>query len=111
MRRSRCHIVTGSAASLTGAPYYTDPAVIDNNNMHVNGDQTATAEEYAGQAAEFADRGRSAKPAENEEFQPLGVFGLIQGDEQMANHILQLAANKEGVICGNYYDAVSDNTL
>jgi hypothetical protein len=29
----------------------------------------------------------------------------------MANHILRLAANKEGVICGNHYDAVSDNTL
>jgi hypothetical protein len=111
MRRSRRNLVTGSAASLAGAPYYTDPVVIDYNNVHVNGDRATTAEEYAGQAAEFADRGRSAKPADNQEFPPLGAFGLIQGDEQIANHILQLAVNKEGVNCGNCSGAVSDNTL
>jgi hypothetical protein len=50
MRRLRYNPVTGSAASLTGAPYYTDPVVIDNNTVHVNGDQTVTAEEPAAEA-------------------------------------------------------------
>jgi hypothetical protein len=43
--------------------------------------------------------------------QPLGVFGLIQEDEKTAQRIFQLAVNKDGVVRGNYYDAVADNTL
>ena len=41
----------------------------------------------------------------------MGVFGLIQGDEKVAQQILQLAIDKTGVVRGNYYDAVADNTL
>jgi hypothetical protein len=90
---------------------YGSSVVIENNYVYVNGEQTATAEQYADQAATFADRGRQAKPAENEEWQPLGVFGMVQGDEKIAQHIFQLAVNKAGVVRGNYYDAVADNTL
>jgi hypothetical protein len=90
---------------------YGSSVVINNDNVYVNGEQVATAEQYAGQAATFADRGRQAKPAADEEWQPLGVFGLIQGEEQVANHIFQLAVSKAGVVRGNYYDAVADNTL
>jgi hypothetical protein len=90
---------------------YGSSVVIENNYIYVNGEQTASADEYAGQAAAFADRGREAKPAENEEWQPLGVFGLIQSEEQTADKIFQLAVNKDGVLRGNYYDAVADNTL
>jgi hypothetical protein len=65
-------------------------------------------------AADFvdnlADAGRPAMPPGNDEWQPLGVFGLIQG-EKVAQHIFQLAIDKSGVVRGNYYDAVADNTL
>jgi hypothetical protein len=50
-------------------------------------------------------------PADSDDWQPLGVFGLIQGDEQVAQRIFQLGINKAGIIRGNYYDAVADNTL
>jgi hypothetical protein len=90
---------------------YGSSVVIEDNTVYVNGEQTTTAEQYATQATDFADAGRSAKPAETEEFQPLGVFGLVQGDEKVADHIFQLAVNKEGIIRGNYYDAVADTTL
>jgi hypothetical protein len=90
---------------------YGSNVVIENNTVYVNGGQVATAEEYAAQATAFANNGRQAKPAENEEWQPLGVFGMIQGDEQVAQRIFQLAVNKAGVVRGNYYDAVADNTL
>jgi hypothetical protein len=98
---------------ITAAPVvydYGSTVVIENNNVYINGEPTATAEEYAAQATSFADAGRQAKPAENEEWQPLGVFGLVQGEEKVANHIFQLAVNKAGVIRGNYYDALSDST-
>src|SRR5262249_35774402 len=71
----------------------------------------AGAEQYAQRATGFAGRGRQAQPAGNEEWQPLGGFGMIQGEEKVAQHIFQLAVNKDGVIRGNYYDAVADNTL
>src|SRR5262249_11261772 len=45
-----------------------------------------------------------------EEWLPLGVFAMVQGDEKTSNHIFQLAVNKEGVIRGNYFDAVTDMT-
>lgn len=90
---------------------YGSTVVIENNNVYVNGDQVATAEGYAAQANQIVDAGRQAKPADTDEWQPLGVFGLIQEDEQVAQRIFQLAANKAGVVRGNYYDAVADNTL
>jgi hypothetical protein len=100
--------------AITAAPVvydYGSGLVIDNNYVYDNGDQVATAEEYYDQAAQFADQGREAKPPEEAEWQPLGVFGMIQGDEQVAQNIFQLAVDKEGTVRGNYYDAVSDSTL
>lgn len=90
---------------------YGSSVVIENNVVYVNGENTGSAEQYAQQARQFADNGREAKPAENEEWKPLGVFGMIQGEEKVANHIFQLAVNKSGVVRGNYYDAIADNTL
>ena len=46
--------------------------------------------------------------SDKEEWVSLGVFGMVQGDEKDANKIFQLAINKDGVIRGNYYDALSD---
>jgi hypothetical protein len=90
---------------------YGSTVVLDNDQVYYNGDVVATADEYAGQALGYADAGRAAQVADNEEWQPLGVFGLIKGDEQKAERIFQLAINKAGVLRGNYYDAVADNTL
>jgi hypothetical protein len=90
---------------------YGSNVIIQDNNVYFGGDQVATAEEYAEQATSYADRGREARPAKDEEWQPLGVFGLIQGEEKVAQNIFQLAVNKDNIIRGNYYDAVADNTL
>jgi hypothetical protein len=39
------------------------------------------------------------------------VPGGVQGDEQNANEVFQLALNKDGVLRGNYYSAVTDMNL
>jgi hypothetical protein len=70
-----------------------------------------TAANYAAQADQFVDTEWQAKLAENDDREPLGVFGLIQEDEKTAQRIFQLAVNEDGVVHGNYYDAVVDNTL
>ncbi len=99
---------------ITAAPIlydYGSTVVIENNYVYSNGAPVASAEQYASQAEQFVDRGRQAKPADDEEWQPLGVFGMIQGEEKTAQQIFQLATNKAGIVRGNYYDAIADNTL
>ena len=90
---------------------YGVTTVIENNYVYVNGEEVATAEQYAAQAAAYADAGRQATPAPDAEWQPLGVFSLITGDEQQADHIFQLAVDQNGIVRGNYYDAVVDNSV
>ncbi len=40
----------------------------------------------------------------------LGVWAMVKGDETESNNILQLAVNKDGVIRGNHYNALTDKT-
>src|SRR5262249_30878002 len=90
---------------------YGSTTVINNNNVYVDGNKPATAEQYSDQASAMVERGRKAETDKTEEWQPLGVFGLIQGDEKVAQNIFQLAINKAGIVRGNYYDAIADNTI
>jgi hypothetical protein len=90
---------------------YGTNVIYQGDTVYINGDQAATADQYAQQATQISEAGREAKPPENEEWQPLGVFALVRGEEQTSDKIFQLAVNKEGVLRGNYYDAFADNTL
>jgi hypothetical protein len=106
--------VVSSYCSYPATPVYYDygtTVVYQENAVYINGEQAATAEQYAQQATELSNAGRAVKPAEDEEWQPLGVFALVRGEEQTSDKIFQLAINKNGVIRGNYYDAIADNTL
>ena len=98
---------------VTAAPVaydYGSTVVINDDVVYVDGVGVSTADDYAGQAAAIADAGRAAKPADTDEWQPLGVFGLVQPDDQTAQRIFQLGVNKAGVLRGNYYDAVADTS-
>ena len=55
--------------------------------------------------------GQAAKSDEKEEWQALGVFAMVKGNEKDANNIFQIAINKDGVIRGNYYNGLTDTTL
>jgi hypothetical protein len=90
---------------------YGSTVVYEDNSVYYNGEAVATAEEYATQATDIAAAGQMAKPDEKEEWQSLGVFAAIQGEETKAEHIFQLAINKDGVIRGNYHNALTDTTL
>ena len=90
---------------------YGSTIVYEGDQVIYNGEPVATAEEYTQQAIQIAAQGVEAKPADKEEWTPLGVFGMVQGDEQDANKIFQLAINRDGILRGNYYDALSDTTV
>jgi hypothetical protein len=89
---------------------YGSAVVYQENSVYYNGEAVATAEEYAGHAQEIAAAGE-AKPPEDAEFLSLGVFALVQGDEQAANNFFQLAIDKDGVVRGNYYNSLTDTTV
>jgi hypothetical protein len=90
---------------------YGSTVVYQDNRVYYDGTPVATAEEYATQASNIAAAGLAAKMNEKEEWQPLGVFALVQGDEKDANNIFQIAINKAGVLRGNYYNALTDTTV
>jgi hypothetical protein len=98
--------------ALPETPIYYDygsNVVFQEGDVWVDGDQTVSVERYTQQAVALADEGREAEPAEKDEWQPLGVFAIVQGEEKESNQVFQLAVNKAGLIRGNYYDALGDN--
>jgi hypothetical protein len=90
---------------------YGSNIVYEDNRVYYNGEPVATAEEYADQAGQIAATGHAAKPSDKEEWQSLGVFAMVQGDETDANSLFQIALNKDGVIRGNYYNGLTDTTV
>jgi hypothetical protein len=90
---------------------YGSNVVYEDNRVYYNGEPVASAEEYADQALVLATAGEMAKPNDKEDWQSLGVFAMIQGEEKEANNIFQIAINKDGVIRGNYYNVLTDTTV
>jgi len=89
---------------------YGENVVYQDDGVYLDGQKTASAEEYAQQATTLADTGKAANVTREEEWLPLGVFAMVQGEETTSNNIFQLSINMHGVIRGNYYDAVTDST-
>jgi hypothetical protein len=89
---------------------YGETVVYEDDGVYFNGEKVYSTEQYAEQATAIAETGHNANVTKEEDWLPLGVFALVQGDEKTSNHIFQLAVNKQGIIRGNYYDAVTDTT-
>jgi hypothetical protein len=95
-------------------PYYYDygsSVIYERDYVYVNGDAVATQEQYADQAMSIAETGKQAEATDDQEWLPLGVFAMIQGDQRTGNFLFQLAVNRSGVLRGNYYNALSDTTV
>jgi len=90
---------------------YGSNVVYEGDTVIVNGDSVGTQTQYAEQAIALADSGKQAEASKEEEWLPLGVFAMVQGEGTDGNDLFQLAVNKSGVIRGNYYNALSDATL
>jgi len=90
---------------------YGSAIVYEGDQVYHQGEPVGTVQEYSQQAANLAILGQQAKAADTDDWIPLGVFGLVQGQETNINTVLQLAINKDGVLRGNYYDALSETTL
>src|SRR5262249_37247542 len=92
-------------------PYdYGSNLVIDNGTVYLNGAPTVSAPQYADQAIALCNQGIGATVSKDEPWQPLGVFGLTQADDQPAQDIFQLAVNRAGIIRGNYTTTATNDT-
>lgn len=97
-------------ASDTSDYDYGSTVVYQNDNVYVNGQDAGTAQQYSQQATAIATQGQTANPPATDNWKPLGIFALVQGDAKSSNDIFQLAINKDGIIRGNYYDGLMDTT-
>jgi hypothetical protein len=88
---------------------YGDNVTYQDGNVYFGDQSAGTEQQYAEQASVLADAGVQAKPAADEKWEPLGVFAMVKGDETTSNDMFQLAINKDGIVRGNYYNAVSDS--
>jgi hypothetical protein len=105
--------VVTSWCAFTGPPAYYDYGnniVYENNDVYYDGQDVCTAQQYAQLATNLADAGQQAAAPTTEDWQPLGVFALVQGSDTTSNNLFQLALNKQGIIRGNYYDGLMDTT-
>jgi uncharacterized protein (TIGR03000 family) len=89
---------------------YGNTIVYQANTVYNNGEDVGTAQQYTQQASTLAAQGQQAQPPPSDKWQPLGVFALVQGDETTSNTLLQLAVNQEGIIRGNYFDALMNSS-
>jgi hypothetical protein len=90
---------------------YGSNVVYEGESVYINGDSVGTQVQYMEQAVTIADTGRQAEATVEEEWLPLGVFAMVQGEQVNGNDLFQLAVNKAGIIRGNYYNALGDTTL
>ena len=111
----------GTVAAYGGypaAPIYYDygsNVVITGDTVVVDGKSEVPAAAYAQYAADVAatgqpPAGQPAAPPAGDDWQPLGVFALVGEGEANSTNIFQLAVNKQGLVRGNYYNALTDTT-
>jgi hypothetical protein len=109
------------APNVWGPPLYYDyggNVNFDNNVVYVEGSPIASQEDYAAQAlalaASGAERLANSPPSADQIEQnwlPLGVFGLTNQSTGEPTAFLQLAVNKDGVIAGTYTNSVTNEAL
>ena len=100
--------LAGPYCGCAGEPVYYDYSqniTYDNGTVYYGDQPAATAEQYYSQADAIADAGQTAT---DEQWLPLGVFGVIAEGQTQTDKLVQLALNKEGAIRGNYQDLLAD---
>jgi hypothetical protein len=90
---------------------YGTTVCYQDDGVYVQGSRVGSAEEYAAQATTLAVAGGAdAKIPADDQWRPLGVFALARAEETNPSTFMSLAIDKDGLLRGSYYDAVSDST-
>ena len=82
-----------------------------NGYVYMNGDQIATAEDYAASAAALADVPAPANPDQPTDWLPLGTFTLSAGEQDTdPSRVVQLAVDKDGIVSGTMVNQKTQQT-
>lgn len=100
----------GGYATAPVAYNYGSNVVYDDEGVSVQGTSAGSAEDYAAQAASLADQGAGGTVGNDDQWRPLGVYALARKEETNPSTFVSLAIDKQGLLRGTYYDAVSDTT-
>ena len=102
----------GGYGSAPVAYNYGSTVCYQDDGVYVQGTRVGSAEEYAQQATTLAEQGgANATIAKDDQWRPLGVFALARSEETNPSTFMSLAIDKDGLLRGTYYDAVSDSTM
>jgi hypothetical protein len=85
-----------------GNVYYED------NTVYIDGEEICSAPEYAEQIAAVADSVPQDLP-QDIEWMSLGVFALVEEEQQEPTMFVQLAVSQDGVIGGTYQNTDTDS--
>jgi hypothetical protein len=89
---------------------YGETVVYSGDTVTVNNTEVP-ADQYAQQATDLATTGAPTKnEPKPDDFELLGVFAMVGEGEEKSTNIFQLAVSKDGLIRGNYYNALTDTT-
>jgi uncharacterized protein (TIGR03000 family) len=95
-------------------PYDFGTTIVYNGDqVYIDGQPGPTASEYYQQSADLA-LSAPVDPTpvkKGEDWQPLGVFALVQEEQTDPSAVFQLAVNRAGIVRGNYYNMLTDTTL
>jgi hypothetical protein len=119
----------------SGGGHSTSNVTYNNNNVYINGQPVGTSAQYYTQAQQLAQSGitnyvqpapdysESENDGDDEEpgsptdsagnaanWRALGVFALASPGQTASNQMLQLAINKDGILRGNYYNQLTNET-
>ncbi len=89
---------------------YGSTVLYQGDNVYVEGQRVGSDTEYYDQASSLAASG-GTKQDDQTGWLPLGVFGMVQGQQTDPTMIFQLAVNHKGIIRGNFYSTITDTTL
>lgn len=95
----------------TGGVYYDygENVYYEDNVVYVDGEQVATADQYAEQAQAIAQTELPPEDAKIE-WMPLGTFGVLTDEDQKdPTMVFQLAVDKKGFISGTYFNTATDS--
>lgn len=99
--------VAGSSWESPAYYDYGEGIYYEGEQVYINGEAVASADEYYEQASKLAAAAPPAKPEESE-WMPLGVFAVTTEPATDSNALLQLAVDRNGVIAGTYYNTATD---
>jgi len=99
----------GGYGSAPMAYNYGSTICYQDDGVYVQGERVASTAEYAEQAATLASSGGpEVSIPKEDQWRSLGVFALARAEETNPSTFMSLAIDKDGLIRGTYYDAVSD---